>query len=280
MFAEIAGGLWSGSLALLSDAAHMLMDAAALALALVAFRLSRRPPDRLRSYGYHRLPVLAAFTNGITLLLIVLGISIEAARRLLEPGEVLATPMLLIAVLGLLVNIVSFAILREGAHHNLNMRGAATHVLGDILGSLAAIVAAIIILSTGWTPIDPILSLVVAGIVLRSAWPLVRDSAHVLLEGTPNHINVEEISADLTDNIAAVENIHHVHAWSLSEDKLALTLHARLSEGAKADNALRDIHRRLSTQFGASHCTVQIEMSGCADDSVTSPARQTGARAE
>ena len=166
MFAEVIGGILSGSLALIADAGHMLTDFAALALSWAAFRASRRPNDTKRTYGYHRFQVLAAFVNGLTMVLIVGWILFEAVRRLMEPVEILAGPMLVIAALGLVVNIIAFAILHSGAKENLNMQGAALHVLGDLLGSVGAIAAAGIILWTGWTPIDPLLSVLVALLIL------------------------------------------------------------------------------------------------------------------
>ena len=169
MLAEIVGGIVSGSLALLADAAHMFVDAAALLLALIAFRLSSRPSDMSRTYGYHRFPVLAAFANGISLVFIVSWIFIEAVGRLIEPTEVLAGPMLGVACIGLVVNLAAFRVLHGADRENLNVRGALLHVLGDLLGSAAAIAAALIIMTTGWTPVDPLLSIIVGLLILRSA---------------------------------------------------------------------------------------------------------------
>ncbi len=183
MVAEVAGGLITGSLALLADAGHMLTDTVALALAWVAFVLTERPADHKRTFGYHRWPVLAAFVNGLALLGIVLWIAVEAVQRMLDPQPVLGGTMLVIAFAGLVVNIVAFALLHGGDRDNLNLRGAALHVLGDLLGSAAAIIAAGVIMTTGWTPIDPLLSLFVALLLVRSAWYLLRQSGHVLLEG-------------------------------------------------------------------------------------------------
>jgi cobalt-zinc-cadmium efflux system protein len=185
MVVEVIGGILSGSLALLADAGHMLTDTMALTLAAVAFGVSARPADSKRSYGYHRFQILAAFVNGLSLLLIVGWILIEAVRRLISPPDVMGKTMLIVASAGLLVNIVAFIILHGGDRENLNIRGAALHVAGDLLGSIAAIVAAIVIIFTAWMPIDPILSVVVALLILRSAWYLVKRSAHILLEGAP-----------------------------------------------------------------------------------------------
>ena len=266
MVVEVIGGILSGSLALLTDAAHMFVDTASLALAWLAFRLSRLPADRARSYGYHRLPVLAAYTNGVFLVIVVGWIFYEAVERFLAPTPILAGPMLVVAVLGLLVNVVAFAVLHGADRENLNVRGALLHILGDLLGSVAAIVAAVVIMTTGWTPIDPLLSVVVGLLVLRYAWLLVRDASHVLLEGVPGGLDVNEIGRDLVANVDVVEDVHHVHAWSLSQDYLLLTLHARIPEGAHPDAAVAAIRSRLASRFDIDHVTVQIELEDCSDD--------------
>ncbi len=271
MVVEVIGGVISGSLALLADAAHMLVDTVALLFAWIAFRVSRRPADRARTYGYHRFPVLAAFANGVGLFFIVAWIFVEAAGRLAAPSAVLAGPMLAVAGVGLAVNIAAFAILHGADRSNLNVRGALLHVLGDMLGSAAAVAAAVVILTTGWTPIDPLLSILVGLLVLRSAWFLVRDAAHVLLEGTPERLDVREIGPDLVAHLAVVEDVHHVHAWSLSQDRSLLTLHARIADGASPDAAVAAIQDRLAERFDIGHVTVQIELEGCTDEPVPAP---------
>ncbi|WP_295810633.1 cation diffusion facilitator family transporter, partial [uncultured Nitratireductor sp.] len=197
MVVEAAGGLVAGSLALLADAGHMLTDFAGLFMAWLAFRFSRWPADGRRTYGFERLQVLVAFANGLALFVIAGAILVEAAKRLATPEPVLGGTMLAIAFVGLLVNIGVFFVLHGADRDNLNVRGAMIHVLGDLLGSVGAIVAALIILATGWTAADPIISVVVAVIILRSAWFVVRDSAHILLEGTPSQISLGEIESDL-----------------------------------------------------------------------------------
>ena len=198
---EVIGGIVSGSLALLADAAHMLIDTLALFLTWFAFGLRGKPADNERTYGYHRFPILAAYTNGISMVFIVGWIAVEAVQRLHEPVEILAGPMLVVAVIGLMVNVVAGAILFGADRENLNIRGAFLHVLGDLLGSAAAIAAAIVILVSGWTMIDPLLSFLVAALIFRSTWFLIRDAGHVLLEGTPNHLDVREIGSDLVENL-------------------------------------------------------------------------------
>src|SRR5947207_2201880 len=183
MLVEAAGGVLAGSLALLADAGHMLTDAASLTLAWLAFRIARRPADWRRTYGFHRFQVLAAYSNGLALFFIAVAICYEAIHRVREPVEILAGPMLAVAVIGLLVNLAAFFVLHGAERGNLNVKGAMLHVLGDLLGSAAAIIAALVILATGWTPIDPLLSVLVAVLILRSAWVLVSASGHILLQG-------------------------------------------------------------------------------------------------
>lgn len=262
---ELAGGLWSGSLALLADAGHMATDTAALALAWAAAALARRPADPLRSYGYHRMQILAAFLNGVAFLLIVAWILIEAVLRLLHPPEVTAGVMLGVATLGLLVNLLAFKLLHGGHHGDLNMRGALLHVLGDLLGSVAAIVAGAVILWTGWMAIDPLLSVLVALLILRSAVGLIRQSGHILLEGTPDEHDAGDIAAALKSAVPAVTDVHHVHLWSLTPDRPLLTLHASLRAGADWPATLVAIKTLLAERFGLEHSTVQLETEVCAD---------------
>ena len=265
MVVEIIGGIVSGSLALLADAAHMLIDTVALFLTWLAFGLGAKPADRERTYGYHRFPILAAFANGIGMVFVVGWICVEAIQRLNDPVEILATPMLVVAVLGLMVNVAAAAILMSADRENLNIRGAYLHVLGDLLGSAAAIAAAVVIMVSGWTTIDPLLSFLVAAIILRSTWFLLRDSGHILLEGTPVELDVREIGSDLVRNVDVVEDVHHVHAWSLAQNRSLLTLHARIGDGVDPDAAITAIHHRLAERFDVTHVTVQIEIESCVD---------------
>lgn len=264
MLAEIAGGLVSGSLALLADAGHMLTDFASLALAWYGFRLARRPADWQRTYGYGRFSVLVAFINGFTLFAIAGWIIFEAWHRLNEPTVVLGGLMFWVALAGLGVNIGAFWILRQGDQDNLNIRAAALHVMGDLLGSLAAIIAATVIIFTGWLPIDPILSIVVALIILRSAWYVVKESGHILLEGTPKHLDTREVAVDLKASISDVLDIHHIHAWSLTQDRPMITLHALVTPGVNPQQQTRAIKDHLKLKFGIDHATVEIEFEKCA----------------
>jgi cobalt-zinc-cadmium efflux system protein len=265
MVVEVAGGVISGSLALLADAGHMLIDVAALVLAYAGTRLGRRPADPRRSYGYRRLEVLAAFVNGMTLIAVTAWIAVEAVRRILDPVQVLSQTMLAVAVVGLLVNLASFAVLRSHAGVNINVGGALAHVLGDMLGSLAAIAAALVILATGWMPIDPILSLFVAGLVVKSGWAIVRRSAHILLEGTPEDVDVEAIKRGLSD-VPGVADAHHVHVWSLTSGRPIATLHLRLVPGATVETVLPRVKAALRDRFGIDHSTVEVEAEQCMDD--------------
>jgi cobalt-zinc-cadmium efflux system protein len=265
MVAEIIAGLLSGSLALLADAGHMLTDSTALAIAWLAARLSRRPPDRLRSYGYQRLQVIAALLNSVGFIAIVVWILFEAFQRLQQPLEVLGGPMLAVAVLGLLVNLVVLGLLHGGHHQDLNVRAAMLHVLGDLLGSVAAIAAASIILLTGWMPIDPLLSVLVALLILRSALGVVRQSLHILLEGTPEDFDQAALEQALISAVPGVTGIHHVHVWSLAPERPLLTLHVDVGDTSDYQRTLLAIKRVLSDDFGIHHATVQIEPGGCAD---------------
>ncbi len=268
MLVEAAGGLFAGSLALLADAGHMLTDFAGLLLAWLAFRFSHWPADGKRTYGFERLQVLVAFGNGLVLFIIAGGIVIEAARRLMAPEPVLGGTMLVIAAIGLLVNVGIFLLLHGGNRNNLNVRGAMIHVMGDLLGSVGAIAAAVVIMTTGWTPADPLISVLVAVIILRSAWHVVHDSAHILLEGAPSDLSVAEMAADLQAAIPDVEDVHHVHAWSITEERPMVTLHARVCETADVDRAVVAIKTRLRARFGIDHATVEIERGDCADQHV------------
>jgi cobalt-zinc-cadmium efflux system protein len=266
MIAEIVGGLLSGSLALLADAGHMLTDFAALSLAWLGFRLARRPADWRRTYGFDRFSVLVAFVNGIALFAIAAWIVLEAARRISTPVQVTGGLMLSVATAGLIVNIVSFLILRTGDAHNLNIRAAVLHVIGDLLGSVAAVVAAIVILATGWMPIDPILSILVALIILRSAWRIVADSGHILLEGSPPGFDARAVKDDIRAALPYVLDVHHVHAWSISQERPMVTLHANVSASTSSTDAVRDIKRMLAEHFRITHATVEIEYGACGDD--------------
>ncbi len=265
MVVQAAGGWLSGSLALIADAGHMLSDVAALGLAWAAFRVARRASDAKRSYGYHRLQIIAAFANGLALFAIAAWILVEAIARLREPIPVLGGPMLAVAVAGLAVNLIAFFVLRTGDRTNLNVRAALLHVVGDLLGSVGAIAAAIVILATGWTPIDPILSVLLTALILRGAWDVTRRAGHVLMEGTPEGFDVAALRADLIAVVPGVTDVHHVHAWMLTTERPLVTLHVCLAPSADAHAALAAIKGRLKDRFGIAHSTVQIDPADCLD---------------
>lgn len=265
MVVEVIGGLMSGSLALLADAGHMLTDTASLALAWMAARIARRPADRLRTYGYHRIQIIAALMNGIAFLAVVIWIAYEAVQRLLEPVDVLGGLMLWVAVIGLLVNVAAFVILHGADGHDLNLRGAVVHVLGDLLGSVAAIVAAGVILWTGWVPIDPLLSILVALLILRSAWYVVRHAAHILLEGAPEDVDVEMLRSTLIEAVPEVQDIHHIHVWSLTPEWPMLTMHVTVAGEGNCAEVLACLKAILIERFAIEHSTIQVEPGPCAD---------------
>lgn len=269
MVVEVVGGLLSGSLALLADAGHMVSDTAALGFSWAAIHYGRRPATAQLSYGYKRLEILAAFVNGCALFVIAAWIFIEAIRRFFAPVPVIGKTMLIVACAGLAANVVAFLVLHGGNRENLNMRGAWLHVLGDMLGSVAAIVAACVILLTGWTPVDPILSIFVAVIILKSAWGIVRSSAHILLEGTPEGISLAEIKADLEQNVTEISNAHHIHAWSITGERHMVTLHVHPMPGVPSRDVVTAVQRRLAARFDVEHATVQIEEDVCLDSHAT-----------
>jgi cobalt-zinc-cadmium efflux system protein len=266
MCVEVIGGWLAGSLALIADAGHMLTDAASLGLAWFAMRLALMPSDLKRSYGYQRLTVLAAFVNGIVLIGAVLWIVVEAAGRLAQPVAVDGRLMLAIAVGGTAVNLIGIVVLRGHGHDNLTMRSAYLHVLSDLLGSIAAVIAAIVILASGWVQIDPLLSILVAGLIVRSAIDLVRKSGHILMEGAPDWFDVERLRAELRRDVQGLIDVHHVHAWCLTSQEPLLTLHARIDDRADGARALRDIKSCLAQRFGIHHSTVQLEAEHCVDE--------------
>lgn len=259
MIAEVIGGLWTGSLALLADAAHMLADTGALTLAFFAFRLSKRPADDKRTFGYDRFQIVAAFANGVMLFMLALWIIVEAIERSGSPREIAGGPMAVIAGLGLVVNIAAFAVLHGGDRENLNMRGALAHVAGDILGSVAALAAAAVIIFTGWTPIDPILSVLIALLIGRAAWDLIRRSAAILLESVPDGVDLTALGADLADNTGGVVRVHHMHLWSITPGRTMATMHAVLTPDACEIVTVSALRERLKDHHGIAHITIEVE---------------------
>jgi cobalt-zinc-cadmium efflux system protein len=257
---EAVGGYLANSIALLAEAAHMLADSASLLLAIIAVRAARRPADARRTYGHRRYQPLAAFVNGQVLLLLTMWVVYEAIQRLLHPPVVNGRLMLAIALLGGVANFVALLALAGG--RSLNERSARAHVLSDLLGSVAASVAAIIILLTGWTLADPLLSLLISALILRSAWAITRESADVLLEGVPPGFDVTHVEAELLGHVPGLIGVHHVHVWTMTGDRPTVTLHVNLAPGTVHGEALWAIHARLAERLRVEHTTVQIEEEG------------------
>jgi cobalt-zinc-cadmium efflux system protein len=268
MFVEFAGGLLAGSLALIADAGHMLTDTAALGLAWAAVHIATRPADPRRTFGYQRLRVIATFVNGCALMFLTAWIAIEAVQRFMNPQPVDGATILKIGSAGLLVNLIVFALLRRADSHDMNISAATLHVLSDLLGSVAAIAAAIVILYTGWTPIDPLLSLLVCALIVRSAWSLIRRSTHILMEGSPEDLDVMDLRRTLEQRIPAIRDVHHVHTWLVGPQDILLTMHASVSINANHSMVLREAKNVLAEHYGIKHATIQIE-DECVDEDCT-----------
>ncbi len=251
---EAIGGWLAGSLALISDAGHMVTDSAAFVVALIAAHVARRPPSKRASYGYARAEVLAAFVNALAMLALVVWIAVEAVRRLFAPVAVVGSAVMVVAALGMAVNVaVAWMLSRAGG---INAQGALLHVLGDLLGSVAALAAGVVVYATGWTPIDPILSIAVALLILRSTVELLRRSAGVLMERVPAHLSYDAIGRALAA-LPGVTGVHDLHVWHMSADRVALSAHVVLADGAAWPQALAGAQRMLAREFGIDHVTLQ-----------------------
>ncbi|MFH1765053.1 MAG: cation diffusion facilitator family transporter [Gemmatimonadota bacterium] len=257
MVAEVVGGVLSNSLALLADAGHMFTDVGAIALSLVAMRLAQRPPSPKKTYGYVRLEILAALINGAALLFIAAVILKEAWGRFQSPPDVNAPLMLVVAAVGLGVNVTGAALLHRHAGENLNVRGAYLHVLGDLLGSIGAITAGILIMTKGWMMADPIISVVIAVLILFGAWRLVREATDVLLEAAPPGLDVEELVENLRA-IDGLEELHDIHVWTLTSGFVAMSGHGVIDDLNMHRRILDEINERLNN-WGISHVTFQLE---------------------
>jgi cobalt-zinc-cadmium efflux system protein len=266
MLVEVAVGFLANSLTLLADAGHMFLDASALAFSWYAAHLSAREGDENLTYGYHRWQVLAAFVNGLMLVGLSFAIVLEAIERLGAPAPMIAGPALAVACVGLVVNLLAYRLLHGDGQDDINVRSAALHVLGDILGSVAAIVSAATVLLTGWLYADPLLACVVVAILLRGAFRVLKESAHILLEGVPRHLDLEQIRACLNERVGAAAEVHHLHAWALTSDRPLITLHARVLDGSDGHDIVGRIKSVLAAEFGLKHSTVQIERGPCPDD--------------
>ncbi len=259
MMVEIIGGLWVNSIALVADGVHMMTDAMALGIAWWGYHIAQKPANERMTFGYQRFQILTAFINGFTLLLIVGGIVIMAVMRFIEPQEVMGKEMFVIALIGLLNNLIVFWILHSGDQHNMNMRGATLHFLGDTLGSVAVIGGAILIYYTGWMPIDPILSLLIAVIIGVGAYRLSRESAHILLEGVPAGYEIQAIKTDLEKHFTFLTCVHHIHLWAIAEEQVMMTLHAKTDLQHINDETLSEVKQYLFDTHKVHHVTLQLE---------------------
>jgi cobalt-zinc-cadmium efflux system protein len=258
MVVEFVGGWLANSLALIADAGHMLGDVAALGLSLFALRVSQRPATPEKSYGYHRFEILAALANGVALAAIAIVIFVQAWARLRQPEPVEGGLMLTVAIAGLSVNVFAAFALHAASGHNLNVRGAYLHVLGDLLGSVGAITAAIIVITTGWTPADPIISCLVASLILVGSWRLIRESVDILLEAVPRDIDLAAVRKAILD-VPPVEAVHDLHVWTLTSGYRAMSGHAIITDPSHHATVLEAIHHRMHEDFGIDHVTVQVE---------------------
>lgn len=256
--AEVLGGLLTNSLALLSDAGHMLSDMAALGLTLFAFLIARRPATTKRTYGYHRMEILAALINGLTLWLIVGVIFHEAYRRFLDPPEVHSMGMVVVAALGLGVNVGAGFILYGSDQENLNLRGAFLHVVGDALGSVGAIAAGVIILFTGWYLADPVVSIFIGGLILYTSWSLIKESVNILMQSAPSGLDIEEVQRAI-EQVKGVTRVHDLHVWSVTSGVFTLSAHAVTHSREDFHLILNEIEGILKDRFNIEHTTIQLE---------------------
>ncbi|MDB1135783.1 cation diffusion facilitator family transporter [Candidatus Anaplasma sp. TIGMIC] len=275
LIAETIGGVVSNSLALLSDAGHVLTDLVALILSCVAFRLTTKSADTQRSYGYHRFQVMAAFVNGVSLLVIAALMTVEAIHRFIDPVEVDGQLMLYVAVFGFVANVAVFFIMYRKNECNLNVQSALLHVVGDLLGSVAAIVSSIVIQLSGWQLIDPLLTVAISFIMVYSAFRVVKNSSNILLEGKPYDIDIEDVKTHILSSVAGIIDVHHVHLWSLTADYPIMTMHVKISgtEGAHSQPlfVVKTIKKLLRERFGITHITIEVETGECSDANVESP---------
>jgi len=259
MVAELIGGILSNSLALLADAGHMISDAGALALSLVAMTMATRAHTAQRTFGFHRLEILAAFINATALVVIAIYVGVEAIQRLADPEEVASLSMLIVASAGLGVNLLALSLLRKHRGDSLNVRGAFLHVVGDALGSMGAILAAVVILTTGWMQADSAVSLFIAALILASSWRLLKETTSVLLEQSPRDVDVNEVRRGL-EEVPGVRGVHDLHVWTVTSGFDSLSCHATVDAGADTDQMLGDATAMLRERFSIHHVTIQPEV--------------------
>lgn len=261
MVLEVAGGIWSGSLALLSDAGHMFSHLFALTLSYFAILIACRPPTEAQSFGFYRAEILAALANGFSLIIIVAWILYEAWERLNNPAMVSGTHMLVIAAIGLIVNAITALLLKDASHHDINIRGAFIHVLGDLGSSVGVVLAAIVISWTGWTPLDPIVSVLIALVILYWSVKLLWDAARILLQSTPKHLSHEKIAGALKEEISEIQSVHHIHVWELTSKMYIMTAHVEVADMMLGEvTALRSrAQEALARRFHITHADLQFE---------------------
>ncbi|MBT2747313.1 cation transporter [Lysobacter sp. ISL-42] len=270
LIAEVIGAFLTNSLALLSDAAHMGTDTLALMIALTAVRLSRKPADAKRSFGYVRMEAIGAMANGLMLFAVAAYILWEAVGRFSQPPQIATTGMLVIASLGLAVNLIAMRLLSAGSGESLNMKGAYLEVWSDMLGSVAVIAGAIVIRLTGWTVVDPILAVLIGLWVLPRTWTLLREAGNVLMEGVPRGIDLDAVRA-LLSSAEGVSDVHDLHVWSLGSSTPAMTAHLVVAQGVDGEALRRELAKLLDERYGIEHCTLQIEAAACGDEACDSP---------
>lgn len=262
---QAVGGFLTGSLALLADAGHLLTDVVGLGLALFAMKVAERPPTEERTYGYHRVEILAALANGAVLVGICFFILYEAAERFRNPPEVASGAMLALGVLGLLANLAGVVLLRAGSKESLNVKGAYFEVLSDLLSSLGVIAAALVMWTSGWYYADPIASAAIGLFIIPRTWSLLREAVHVLLEGTPAHIELAAVRRAI-EEVPGVDCVHDLHVWTLTSRSHVLTAHAVLMPGASDADVLGAIRETITARFEIGHVTIQVERQGCNGD--------------
>ncbi|MFZ4857026.1 MAG: cation diffusion facilitator family transporter [Desulfuromonadaceae bacterium] len=264
LVAEVIGGLWSNSLALLSDAGHVFLDLFALALSLAAIKLAAQPPNDIHSYGWHRAEVLASLINGLTVFLMAIGILFEGSKRLIAPEAVQTTPMLAIAVLGLIANLLAAKGLHGHAHDDLNVKSAFLHVLGDAAASVGVIAGALLMRYTGWYQADPIISIAIGLLILVGAGRVLREATHILMEGVPRGMSVDQV-AECIRGIEGVSDVHHLNIWSVCSHIFALSAHVetRSENAGEREGLLHRIEHELAHEFHITHTTIQFDCSSC-----------------
>jgi len=269
MIAEIVGGFLANSLALLSDAGHMVTDILAISLSIVALRFAQKPPTSSKTYGFYRLEILAAFFNGLLLLFISFYIFYEAYHRFLHPEEIKGLFMLAVAVVGLLANGVGIIILSRSAHRSLNVKSAFFHIVGDTISSVGVIIGSLIILHTGWYMVDSLISVLIGMLILRGAYALVKESIDIFLEATPKDVDVDKMLDDLR-KIEGVKEVHHLHLWTITSGIYAMSAHVLIEDLLTSKSALilNEAETLLHDKYSIEHSTIQFESESCGDDLV------------